>query len=73
MKGTDDDKVLQIVLVLVFHLSQTSLQCKFLLEEMQFGPIRPPIVGRKDGGLKLGLRERREEGEEGEEGEGGGK
>ena len=44
------------------------LLCKLVLEEMQFGPIRrPPIVGRKDGGLKLRLGGRREEGEEGRE------
>ena len=48
------------------------LLCKLVLEEMQFGPIRrPPIVGRKDGGLKLRLGGRREEGEEGKGGEGG--
>ena len=50
----------------------SNLLCKLVLEEMQFGPIRrPPIVGRKDGGLKLRLGGRREEGEEGKGGEGG--
>ena len=45
------------------------LLCKLVLEEMQFGPIRrPPIVGRKDGGLKLRLRGRkRRKGREGRE------
>ena len=40
-------------------MSPTPPICKQVILEMLLGPIRPPIVGRKEGGLKLRRRERK--------------
>ena len=52
-------------------MSPTPPICKQVILEMLLGPIRPPIVGRKEGGLKLRRRGRkgrqRRKGREGRE------